>query len=106
MSAANKKYRQLDRKVNALKAKYSVGDRKRAMSKFPSCRGTFDDCPTEEQIKIAIQNKKAPKTCGKCPNFDKSLDVESEKKVIDPEEFELMQRAFGKKKSSNSNKLQ
>lgn len=64
--------------------------------KFPLCRGAFDFCPSEDDMKISLSKKLAPNVCGRCAVFDESgrpLPVEQRKPVID----ETFLKAFGKK---------
>ena len=66
--------------------------------KFPHCRGTFDTCPTEEELKIALDKKMAPERCGRCPVYDASgrpLPVISNKKMT-PEDEEFLKKTFEK----------
>ena len=72
MSQAFKKYQTLKRKVHGWKAKDAQKDKELQLDKFPHCRGTFDDCPTEEELKAALEKKMAPVVCGKCPIYEDS----------------------------------
>ena len=99
MTAANKKFQQLKRKVQAIDAWKTSRDKKTAISdKFPSCRGSFHNCPTEEDLKAAMDKNFAPERCGRCPVFHDSgnpLPVPNRK--MSPEEEELFRKAFRKK---------
>ncbi len=101
MSAANKKFQALNRQVIAWKAKDYQDDKSLKISdNFPSCRGTFDICPSEEELKNLSEKKMAPRRCGRCPVFlespPKGIDAESQK--LTPEEIEELQKVFGRKK--------
>ncbi len=67
--------------------------------KFPHCRGTFDTCPTEEDLSSALEKKMAPSVCGSCPVFEKS-DVKGLKVMQKPrmseEDIEFYRRVMGK----------
>ncbi len=79
---------------NIREKQYEFGD------KFPHCRGTFDSCPTEEELKIALENKMVLPVCGKCPVFHESkikgltIMKEERKMTSEGEEFyrEIMKR--------------
>src|SRR3989338_3530436 len=68
--------------------------------KFPRCRGTFDTCPSEEELKNLLEKKMAPQRCGRCPIFHESKvkGIEVEPRKLSPEEIEELQKDFGRKK--------
>lgn len=97
MSAANKKYQQLGKQVQGWKAKDFLKDKGLELkSKFPQCRGSFDFCPSEDEMKTSLEKKIAPNVCGRCAIFEESgrpMPVEQRKPIVD----ETFLKAFGKK---------
>ena len=65
-------------------------------TKFPGCRGTFDTCPTEEELNSFLEKKLAPRRCGRCPVFHESKvkGVEVEPRKLTPEEIEELPKVF------------
>lgn len=100
MSAANKKFQSLNRQVLGWKAKDHAKFKDLEISdSFPHCRGTFDTCPSEEEINKLLAEKKAPTICGKCPVFIESkpndITPVAEKHV--PQNMELYNKLFKRK---------
>ena len=100
MSAANKNFQRLNRQVIAWQAKNHERDKQRETDKFPHCRGTFDTCPTEEELNSLLEKKMAPQRCGRGPIFHESKvkGIEVEPRKFTQEEIEELQKVFGKKK--------
>jgi len=64
--------------------------------KFPDCRGMFDFCPSEEELKNSLSKKIAPNRCGRCAIYEESgRPYPTEKRKIEIDDTFL--KAFGKK---------
>lgn len=49
-------------------------ERKESSLRFPNCRGIYDDCPSEEELKPFLKEKDEdllPEVCRKCPFYFK-----------------------------------
>jgi len=86
MSQAFKKFQTLKRQVHGWKAKDAHRDKELQIQKYPLCRGTFTDCPTEPDFKAAMEKdpKNPPDRCKDCWVFKTSKF--SEKKPYIPSE--------------------
>lgn len=100
MSAANRKFQQLGRQVHAWKANDAQRTKDKKMNIFPHCRGTFDNCPTEEELNSMVKEKKAPRICGQCPAFQekppKNITVDSRPRMS-AEDLEFYKKMMAKK---------
>ena len=99
-SQANKKYQSLKRQVHAWKAKDHLKDKELEIKDiFPHCRGTFDNCPKEEDITSLLEKKQAPSVCGKCPVFQEKppKGITAVKESLMTPENEEFYRKFMKK---------
>ena len=79
--------------------KHDAKDHIESKSDFPLCHGTFDTCPTEEELNKLLTEKKAPIICGKCSVFmerrPKDITPVAEKHV--PQNIELYNKLFKRK---------
>ena len=93
-------YNRISRMKNEINARNVKQNKDIIDSKFPHCRGTFDTCPTEEEINSLLEKKLAPQRCCRCPIFHESKvkGIEVEPRKLTPEEIEELQKVFGKKK--------
>ena len=68
--------------------------------KFPNCRGNFDTCPSEEELKSALEKKMAPAVCGNCPVFEASkvagIKIMPVKPRMSDEDLEFYKKMMGK----------
>lgn len=69
-----KRLRQLGHKYRTLSEMKASQFKEKQEKKFPSCQGTFDDCPQGE-----IDPEDMPKACRMCPEYHKisSKEIES-----------------------------
>lgn len=98
MGGGTPNYRRIERMKVEIAAKHNKLGKELEINKFPHCRGTFDTCPTEEQLNSLLEKKLAPQRCGRCPVFhdNKIKGIEVEPRKLTPEEIEEMQKVFGK----------
>ncbi len=69
MSEANRRYQIIKRYELARKAREYQEKKELQSDKYPHCRGTFDDCPSEAEMNEALKQKVVLRKCKICPSY-------------------------------------
>jgi hypothetical protein len=97
-----KRFKQFETRI---KAKEHAEKIKIKCSMFPHCRGTFDNCPTEDELNSMMKEKKAPRICGQCPAFQerppKGITVDNRPRMS-AEDLEFYNKMRERKNGNNN----